>query len=250
MPPRRTSEELLCLFQENWPEGYSPSEEVMLRLYHSALRHTEAMQRFLTQFDLSFAEFVLLRVLRRESPPHVMTPTALYETLVMSPGGITKVLKQLEANAAVTTWLSANAYSPVELFQFTTTDGQVLDGSMIKPPDFDPARKYPVILAIYGGPGSQQVYDRFGSSGIDQWRAQQGYIIVGLNNRGSNNYGSAFMKQVYRHLGKYEAMDFAEAARWLAKQPYVDGTRIGDGRPGPVTRRIMAEFHARACAAG
>jgi len=101
MPPRRTSEELLCLFQENWPEGYSPSEEVMLRLYHSALRHTEAMQRFLTQFDLSFAEFVLMRVLRREPPPHVMTPTALYETLVMSPGGITKVLKQLEGKGMI-----------------------------------------------------------------------------------------------------------------------------------------------------
>jgi len=135
-------------------------------------------------------------------------------------------LKTLEDNAAVTTWLTEHAYSPDELFQFTTSDGQVLDGSMIKPPDFDPARKYPVILAIYGGPGSQQVYDRFASSGIDQWRAQQGYIVVGLNNRGSNNYGSAFMKQVYRSLGKYEAMDFAEAARWLAKQPWVDGSRI------------------------
>jgi DNA-binding MarR family transcriptional regulator len=124
MPPRRTSEELLCLFQENWPEGYSPSEEVMLRLYHSALRHTEAMQRFLTQFDLSFAEFVLLRVLRRESPPHIMTPTALYETLVMSPGGITKVLKQLEAKALITRKTDARdkRRSLVEL----TTEGEAI----------------------------------------------------------------------------------------------------------------------------
>ncbi len=137
-----------------------------------------------------------------------------------------KKLKQLEDNAGVTTWLAGHAYSPVELFQFTTSDGQRLDGSMIKPPNFDPARKYPVILAIYGGPGSQQVYDRFASNGMDQWRAQQGYLVVGLNNRGSNNYGSAFMKQVYQHLGKYEAMDFAEVARWLATQPYVDGGRI------------------------
>jgi DNA-binding MarR family transcriptional regulator len=98
---RRTSEELLHLFQENWPEGYSSSEEVMLRLYHSALRHTEEMQRFLSQFDLSFAEFVTMRVLRREPPPHVMTPTALYETLVMSPGGVTKVLKQLETKKLI-----------------------------------------------------------------------------------------------------------------------------------------------------
>jgi DNA-binding MarR family transcriptional regulator len=100
--PRRTSEELLHLFKENWPEGYSSSEEVMLRLYHSALRHTEEMQRFLRRFDLSTAEFMVLRVMRREPPPHVVAPSALHETLVMSPGGITKVLKQLESKGLVT----------------------------------------------------------------------------------------------------------------------------------------------------
>ena len=101
MPPRRTSEELLHLFKENWPEGYSSAEEVMLRLYHAALRHTEEMQRFLAQFDLSTAEFVTLRVLRRERSPHVMTPSSLHETLVMSPGGMTKVLKQLKSKGLV-----------------------------------------------------------------------------------------------------------------------------------------------------
>lgn len=99
--PRRNSEELLWLFKENWPEGYSASEEVMLRLYHTALRHSEEMQKFLAQFELSTAEFSTLRVLRREPEPHVMTPTMLYETLVMSPGGMTKILKQLEAKGWV-----------------------------------------------------------------------------------------------------------------------------------------------------
>ena len=101
MPRRRTSEELLHLFQENWPEGYSAAEEVMLRLYHAALRHTEELHRFPAQFDLTTIEFVTLRVLRREPPPHVMTPSALYETLVLSPGGMTKILKQLEAKGLV-----------------------------------------------------------------------------------------------------------------------------------------------------
>jgi DNA-binding MarR family transcriptional regulator len=101
MPPRRTSEELLHLFKANWPEGYSSAEEVMLRLYHAALRHTEELQRFLEPFGLSTAEFVTLRVLRREPAPHVMTPTSLHETLVMSPGGMTKILKQLEAKGLV-----------------------------------------------------------------------------------------------------------------------------------------------------
>jgi DNA-binding MarR family transcriptional regulator len=101
MPRRRTSEELLHLFKENWPEGYSTAEEVMLRLYHAALRHTEELHRFLAQFDLTTIEFVTLRVLRREPPPHVMTPSALHETLVLSPGGMTKILKQLEAKGLV-----------------------------------------------------------------------------------------------------------------------------------------------------
>jgi DNA-binding MarR family transcriptional regulator len=101
MPPRRTSEELLHLFKENWPEGYSSAEEVMLRLYHAALRHTEELHRFLARFDLTTPEFVTLRVLRREPEPHVMTPSALHETLVLSPGGMTKILKQLEAKGLV-----------------------------------------------------------------------------------------------------------------------------------------------------
>jgi DNA-binding MarR family transcriptional regulator len=100
-PPRRTSEELLHLFKENWPEGYSPAEEVMLRLYHAALRHSEELQRFLAQFELTTLEFVTLRVLRRERQPHIMTPSALHETLVLSPGGMTKILKQLEAKGLV-----------------------------------------------------------------------------------------------------------------------------------------------------
>ena len=83
-----------------------------------------------------------------------------------------------------------------------------------------------MIFDIYGGPGSQQVYNQFSPSGWTQWLAQSGYIVVGLNNRGTNNYGSAFMKVVYKQLGKYEALDFAEAARYLAKQSYVDSKRV------------------------
>lgn len=135
-------------------------------------------------------------------------------------------LRTLETNAAVTTWLRTRAYSTPEIFSFTTADGARVDGSIVKPIPFDPNKRYPVIFDIYGGPGSQQVYNQFQSSGWTQWLAQQGYVVIGLNNRGTNNYGSAFMKVVYRQLGKYEAMDFAEAARYLAKQSYVDPRRV------------------------
>ncbi|HEX2694089.1 MAG TPA: DPP IV N-terminal domain-containing protein, partial [Gemmatimonadaceae bacterium] len=135
-------------------------------------------------------------------------------------------LRTMESNPAVTNWLATHAYSPAEIFSFTTSDGAHIDANMVKPIPFDPNRRYPVVLDIYGGPGSQQVYDEFASSGWGQWLAQEGYIVVGVNNRGTNNYGSAFMKVVYKQLGKYEALDFAETARYLAKQSYVDAKRV------------------------
>jgi dipeptidyl-peptidase-4 len=132
----------------------------------------------------------------------------------------------LEANAQVLEFVRARAYSPTELFRFTTSDGVELDGSLVKPPDFDPSRRHPVVLSVYGGAGSQDVYNEWADNGWHQYLAQQGYVVVALNNRGSGNYGRDFMEIVYRELGKWEANDFAEAARWLATQPWVDGERI------------------------
>ncbi len=154
-------------------------------------------------------------------------------------------LTTFEDNAAVRQRLQTHAYSPLELFKFTTSDGVTLDGSMIRPPDFDPARKYPVILSIYGGPGSQQVYNSFTSSGWNQYLAQQGFLVVGLNNRGSGNYSRDFQKMVYKQLGKWESKDFAEVARYLAKQPYVDSTRMsihGTSYGGYMTIMTMLQY--------
>jgi dipeptidyl-peptidase-4 len=135
-------------------------------------------------------------------------------------------LRTMEANEPTTAWLASHEYSPVELFHFTTSDGAPIDASMIKPPGFDPSKKYPVVFAIYGGPGSQGVYDEFEPSGWNQWLAQHGYIVVNVNNRGTNNYGRDFLKVVYKQLGHYEAHDFGEAAKYLKTLPYVDGGHI------------------------
>jgi len=97
---------------------------------------------------------------------------------------------------------------------------------MIKPFNFDSLKKYPVILTIYGGPESHSVYNSFNTSGRDQYLAQQGYIIVDVNNLGSANYGSAFEKIVYKQLGKWESYDFVQTAHYLAKLPYVDSTSM------------------------
>lgn len=135
-------------------------------------------------------------------------------------------LRTMESNAATTTWLASHAYSPAEPFTFTTSDGVKIDASMVKPPNFDPSRKYPVVFTIYGGPGSQAVYNQFDGSAWKQWLAQNGYLVVDVNNRGTNNYGRDFMKVVYKQLGKYEAKDFAETANYLKTLPYVDASHI------------------------
>jgi dipeptidyl-peptidase-4 len=137
-----------------------------------------------------------------------------------------KLLKKYEDGQSVKEYIAKNHYSPRELFSFTTTDGQRLDGYMIKPHDFDPNKRYPVLVDIYGGPGAQGVYNQWESGGWTQWLAQQGYLVVNVNNRGSGGYGSAFEKVVYKQLGKYEALDFAETAKYLKTLPYVDGENM------------------------
>ncbi|MGF1671143.1 MAG: alpha/beta hydrolase family protein, partial [Balneolaceae bacterium] len=137
-----------------------------------------------------------------------------------------KMLKKLEDNKSVSTRIEEHVYAPRELFSFTTSDGQKLDGYLIKPVNFDPEKEYPLILNIYGGPGAQGVYNQFESSGWIQYLAQEGYVIANVNNRGSGGYGRDFEKIVYRNLGEWEAHDFAETALNLAENPWVDGKRM------------------------
>lgn len=134
-----------------------------------------------------------------------------------------KLLKMLEDNHGVGDFIRTHAYSPMQLFRFRTRDSVPIDGYMIKPFDFDSTKRYPVVMQVYGGPESHDVSNRFANDGYQQWLAQNGYIIVGINNRGVADYGSAFEKIVYRQLGKWESHDFAEAANYLSTLPYVDG---------------------------
>jgi dipeptidyl-peptidase-4 len=137
-----------------------------------------------------------------------------------------KTLKMLEDNAAVSDFIKTNAYSPEELFKFKTSDGVNLDAYMIKPFNFDPSKKYPVVMTVYGGPESHDVFNQFADNGWQQWLAQNGYIVVDVNNRGIANYGSEFMKIVYKQLGKWESHDFVETANCLSKLPFVDSSKM------------------------
>lgn len=137
-----------------------------------------------------------------------------------------EMLKKLVDNEAVVSFTEQNVYAPRELFSFTTSDGQELDGYIIKPIDFDPANTYPLLLTIYGGPGSQGVYNQFETGSWPQYLAQEGYVIANVNNRGSGGYGKEFEKVVYKNLGEIEAHDFAETAKWLASKEWIDGSRM------------------------
>ncbi|HEX5724181.1 MAG TPA: DPP IV N-terminal domain-containing protein [Longimicrobiaceae bacterium] len=138
-------------------------------------------------------------------------------------------VRTLVDNTRVRDLLAGAGLGAQEFFTFRTSDGVELNGWMIKPPGFDPSRKYPVVLYVYGGPGSQTVVDSWGGSRylFHQMLAQKGYIVASVDNRGTGGRGREFEKVTYLNLGQYEARDQIEAAQWLARQPYVDAARLG-----------------------
>jgi dipeptidyl-peptidase-4 len=129
-------------------------------------------------------------------------------------------------NSSVTDYINQHIYAPRELFTFTNSAGHQLDGYVIKPVDFDQDKSYHLLLSIYGGPGSQGVYNSFESDGFHQYLAQEGFVIANVNNRGNGGYGSDFEKSVYGQLGKLEAEDFVETARYLSRQSWIDSSRM------------------------
>ena len=115
-----------------------------------------------------------------------------------------------------------------EFLTFETSDGVSLNARLIKPVDFDPQKKYPVLIYGYGGPGSQLVRNAWGRNIL--WYTlltQKGYIIFTVDNRGTGGRGKAFKNLAYGDIGKYALKDHIEAAKFLAKLPYVDESRIG-----------------------
>lgn len=144
-----------------------------------------------------------------------------------------KVLLTLIDNQALLKKLAVYDLGKKEFFTFTTSEGVQLNGWVVKPADFNPSKKYPVIMYQYGGPGNQQVLNQWGigMSGngaiMEQYLAQQGYVCVCVDNRGTGGRGADFEKCTYLRLGELEARDQVETALWLGQQSYVDKERIG-----------------------
>jgi len=140
-----------------------------------------------------------------------------------------KQIRELETNKSLVKKVTEDyKFSKKEFFTFTTSEGIELNGWMIKPAKFKKGKKHPVFMYVYGGPGSQTVtnsWDR--DMGWWQLLAQQGYIIVSVDNRGTGARGKDFRQVTYEQLGKYEVIDQIEAAKYLGTQKYVDPDRIG-----------------------
>jgi dipeptidyl-peptidase-4 len=140
-----------------------------------------------------------------------------------------QVIRTIDANGELAAAVSALDLPAPEFITLPGDDGTALNAMIMKPRDFDPTRRYPVLMFVYGGPGSQQVADRWGGQRYlwHQLLVQEGYLVAIVDNRGTGARGRDFKKQTYLKLGQYETADQIAAARHLASLPYVDGDRIG-----------------------
>ena len=140
-----------------------------------------------------------------------------------------KAIRTIEDNKKLIEVQKSKNVSDVEFFDFTTSEDVTLNGWMIKPPNFNPDTKYPVFMYLYGGPGSQTVTDSW--KGQNYWwfqmLAQQGYVVVSVDNRGTGARGSEFKKMTYQKLGHFETIDQIEAAKHIGSLPFTDASRIG-----------------------
>ena len=169
------------------------------------------------EFSKGFKYYIL-----SHSDANTPTDFELYDTK----GKLIRVLKD---NASLKERMSKYALTKKEFFSFKNSYGVDLNCWMMKPTNFDPAKKYPVLVAIYGGPGSNTVSDAWGGRGYlwHQLLCQQGYIVVSCDPRGTQYRGRVFKHSTYMNLGKLETEDFIDFAKYLGGQSYIDATRIG-----------------------
>jgi dipeptidyl-peptidase-4 len=139
-----------------------------------------------------------------------------------------KEVRVLVDNASMRRRMHEYGFARTEFLSVPIESGLELNAWMIKPADFDPLKKYPLFMYVYGGPESQRVIDSWeGRMPWFQMLVQQGYIVACVDNRGTNGRGEAFRKATYMNLGKLETIDQLEAARWFGSKDYIDQDRMG-----------------------
>jgi len=138
-------------------------------------------------------------------------------------------IRKLTTNESVLDLLKKYNFSEKKFFTIKNDSSTFLNAYIIKPANFDTAKKYPVIMYVYGGSGNNTVLNRWGGANF-MWQnmmAQKGYIIVSVDNRGTELRGEKFLKCIYKQLGNLELQDQTAAAKYLATLRYVDASRIG-----------------------
>jgi dipeptidyl-peptidase-4 len=140
-----------------------------------------------------------------------------------------RVTRTLVDNASLKGKVQSLRLGTGEFRQVDIGNGVKLNAWFIKPPNFDSTSRYPVLFFVYGGPGSQTVFDVWGGSNYlwYQMLAQRGYIVASVDNRGTGARGRAWRKIIYKQMGVVETRDQAAAARAVGRLPFVDSTRIG-----------------------
>ena len=213
--------------------GYEPSEN---RVYYQAAK-TTAMDRqiFSVQLDgKKEREIAAAKGTNRAQFSSTFDYYVLNHSDINTPTNYTvydrkgKKLRTIVDNAQVMELMKMHGVTSVEFVEVPSGE-ESLNAFIMKPDNFDPSKKYPVFMYVYGGPGSQTVTNSW--KGQNYWwfqsLVQKGYIVVSVDNRGTGARGEMFKKMTYKQLGKYEIEDQINAAKHMASLPYVDGDRIG-----------------------
>ena len=139
-----------------------------------------------------------------------------------------EAVRKLKDNAVLRSTMNEYDLGKISFIKVPNEKGDTLNGWMLQPSSFNPAKKYPVLFCNYGGPGSQQVINRFGAVNFwQQMLAEKGYIIVSIDNTGTGFRGQDFKKKTYKQLGTLEIEDQIAAAKYFGSLPYIDKSRIG-----------------------
>ena len=196
--------------------SFIANHEYAMKLDGTGLtRVTQTEGNHRASFNSSSSHFI-------DSWNDVNTPTQV--RLYDSAGKLARAIDENKVEA-----LSQYKLGKVEFMNVKTRDGYTMEALMIKPPDFDPAKKYPVWSFTYSGPQAPQVRNSWGGPGYmwHQMLAQKGYIIWMCDNRTASNKGVQSAWPLYKNFGELELRDLEDGFAWLKNQPYVDGSRIG-----------------------
>ncbi len=151
----------------------------------------------------------------------VSTPPRIW---VSSPDGVRRHAIEENASAPILSY----ERGVVEWIDLPAKDGTILHASLLKPADFDPARKYPVVVSVYGGPHAQVVTNAWEAGApFKHLLASHGFLVWSLDNRGSAGRGHAFETPIHRDMGRVELEDQLAGVDYLKSLPYVDGARLG-----------------------